>query len=449
MRGGIARCRCFPTKLCAILLAVGAWTRLASAHAPAQATGIFSDSPGGVASAQWVRTNRGVILRASQSEPPRMLCNDAYSATLSELVPMIAAPDGLLLASYDGGIQRAAADGCSVTPVEAPLAGRHVMDLATSSDGVQYFALLAPGGEHPGRVLVSVDAGLTWEERGEIPAFGSALGIAPSDASRVYVTAQVEAESGEGIHRLFVSGDAGITFTPREVPLLDSEVRAFVLGVGLRDPDTVLLRTLPGNPEVPERLLLSRDGGERLSEVFSAVGPLVAAFTDEVVWVGGQAGLFRSDDQGATFEEVPSDVSHFGCLVPMGQSLLACGYRDLAFGVFRSELEQTAFHPELRFSEVSQQVACGDDSEIQATCQANFTDWREENEDAHEEGGAGGSGGQSASGAGGAVKPPPSRRGSAGCSFQSLSAGSSLPIALLLGLSYGARRWRGPRRRPR
>jgi hypothetical protein len=260
------------------------------------------------------------------------------------------------------------------------------------------------------------------------------------------VPAQVESENGEAIHRLFVSGDAGLTFTPREVPLLDSEVRAFVLGVGLRDPDTVLLRTLPGNPEVPERLLLSRDGGESLSEVFSAVGPLVAAFTDEVVWVGGQAGLFRSDDQGATFEEVPSDVSHFGCLVPMGESLLACGYRDLAFGVFRSELGQTAFDPELRFSEVSQQVACGDDSEIQATCQANFTDWLEENEqDGHEEG-DGGESGESASGAGGALASPPDRRSSSGCSLQSLGAGSALPIALLLGFSYGSRRWRGRRR---
>jgi hypothetical protein len=440
MGGGEGRRGRISTNILVALLLPFAWVEPASAHAPALATGIFSDASGGGTSRQWVRTNRGVILRGAPDASPRLLCNDAYSASLGELVPMIAAPDGLVAASYEAGILRIDSDGCTVEPTEAPLAGRHVSDLASSADGARYLALLTPKQELPGGVLLSSDAGRSWKEVGEIPAFGSALRSAPSDSNRVYVTAQVEVESGEATHRLFVSSDAGASFAPHPITLLDSEVRAFVLAVDPLDADRVLLRTLAGNPSEPERLLLSEDAGKSLFQAFSAVGPLVVAFDDQAVWMGGQAGLFRSDDRARTFQQVPSSLTHIGCLVSAGGSLTACGHQDHAYGVFTTGSEQGVFLPELSFSSVSSQVQCGDGADVAAICQTNFQDWLAENVSTASGGAAGASSAASADASSATPAPTTGVKPRSSCSLSPAGTATAMPIAVLFGISCWSRR---------
>jgi photosystem II stability/assembly factor-like uncharacterized protein len=423
----------------ASFLAVLGATTPTAAHAPPQATGILIEADGGETVREWVRTNRGLILRGTPGDPPRLLCNDAYSASLSEVAPMVAVPDGLVVGTYYGGILRIGADGCSVEPTQAPLAGRHVLDLSADSAGSTLFALLAPSLERRGSILASADAGRTWEETGEIDAFGSALRAAPSDPRRLYVTAQVETDDGEGLHQLLVSDDAGATFSPYEVTLLDSEVRAYVLSVHPMDADRVFLRTLAGNPSDPERLLASEDGGESFSEVAAAAGPLVLAFDTEAVWLGGRDGVWRSDDDGRSFQSVPQAPTHIGCLSATGGSLLVCGHQDLQFGVFEMAADGDKFRSALSFNEVTGQVSCGDDATVVALCRSNFADWLEEQgSPTMGVAGAAGSGGDSASPA------PPSEP--SGCSIRSRPRDAST-AALLLALSLVARRRAGGRRR--
>jgi hypothetical protein len=382
-----------------------------------------------------VRTNRGLILRAAPGDSPRLLCNDAYSASLSEVAPMVAVPDGLVVGTYYGGILRIAADGCSVEPAQAPLAERHVLDLGADSAG-SLFALLAPSLERRGSVLWSADAGRTWEEAGEIDAFGSALRVAPSDPLRLYVTAQVETEDGEGIHQLLVSEDAGAEFSPYEIALLDTEVRAYVLSVHPTDADRVFLRTLAGNPSDPERLLASEDGGETFSEVASAVGPLVLAFDTDAVWLGGRDGVWRSDDDGQSFRRLPQTPTHIGCLSATGGALLACGHQDLQFGVFEMPASGGESRSALRFNEVTEQVSCADDAPVIALCRSNFADWLEE-QGSKAMGAAGAAG---SDGSASAAAPEPS-----GCSIRS-PRGDAATATLLLALSLLTRR-AGRRRR--
>jgi hypothetical protein len=359
MAGVVALCICTP----------------AAAHAPPQATGIFSDVTGGVTSPSWVRTNRGVILQSGPGKSPRLLCNDAYAASLVEVAPMVAGPDGLVVASYAAGILRIAQDGCAVQPAETPLAGRSVMDLATASDGSVYWALVAPTLEQRGSVLQSLDAGRTWQEASTIDGFGSALRAAPSDAQRLYVTAQFESGSAEAPHQLLVSTDGGAEFSSNVVTLQESEVRAFVLAVDPLDPDRVLLRILPGDSSTPERLLLSEDQGGSFSEVFSALGPLVVAFDADGVWAGGRDGLFHSQDRGRSFQIVPGTPSHIGCLSPGPDALAVCGHQGLEFGVFTRAANESEFRSLLRFADVKSQVACDAEAMVSVLCEANFQDW--------------------------------------------------------------------------
>lgn len=426
----------------ACFLALLSASMTASAHAPPQATGIFFEAGDGAIAREWVRTNRGLILRGAAGDPLRLLCNDAYSASLSEVAPMLVVSDGLVVATYYGGILRIGSDGCSVEPAEAPLAGRRVVDLSATSDAATLWALTAPDLDHPGGVMASVDTGRTWKEVGEIDAFGSALRVAPSDPRRLYVTAQVETDDGEGIHQLLVSDDAGAEFSPYEVTLLDSEVRAYVLSVHPTDAERVFLRTLSGNPSDPERLLASDDGGKSFSEVASAVGPLVLEFDTEAVWLGGGDGLWRSDDDGRSFLRVPDAPTHIGCLSRASGSLLACGHQDLEFGVFEMAEEGGKFRSALRFDEVTEQVSCGEDAPVVGLCRSSFEDWLEE-QASPAMGGAGGAGG-AASGGDSASRQPPEQ---AGCSVRSLRSDvSSLPT-LLMALSLVSKRRAARRRR--
>jgi hypothetical protein len=425
----------------------------AAAHSPPMATGIFVSEAPHAPAMEWVRTNRGVILKAGAGQPLRLLCNDAYGASLSEVVPMLAAGDGLVIATYSGGLVRLAPDGCNAPAVEAPLASRHVADLAADSEANRFFALLSPSDSGPGGVLVSADAGLTWSAGAEIPDFGTALLVAPSDSARVYVSAIAETADGTASNQLYVSSDAAQTFSPQPFTLSDSEVRAFVVAVDPADADRVFLRTVAANPEMPDRLLLSEDAGHTFSEVYSALGPLVLAISADTVWLGGKTGLFRSDDRGKHFEAVPGAPSYVSCLRVAPEGLSLCGYQNLEFGVFRAADGQAPFSSELRFTDVTE-LACG--AQTEQACQANFADFLDDVAPANDgtgSGGTNGAGGSHASGGNGSgvAGDAPARAGSgtaqpsahsSGCSFGATPGEATLPLALLLSVACAAARRR-------
>ena len=432
--------------LCAALLL---WTRPAAAHAPPQATSVYAG--GGH---EWVRTNRGIILKGADGEL-RLLCNDAYGAALSESAPMIALANGLLVATYGRGLLHITPDGCRVTPIELGLGDRHITDLAAASDASRIFALLSPSQTQPGGVLVSSDAGATWQAGADFAAFGTALLVAPSDPNRVYISALIETADGSPANALLVSSDAAMTFSSYPFTLHPSEVRAFALAIDPNDASRVFMRAQPGNPEDPERLLLSEDAGRTFSEVFSATGPLVLALSETTAWLGGKAGLFRSDDRGKTFEAVAGAPSYVGCLRPSADALILCGYQDGKFGTFRENQPALSFAPELQFADVTRQVACG---EFVGLCRPNFEDWllevlpplrRPSASDAGEassaangasgeassapDGASGGGASSAADGASGnqAVSAEP---GQSRCSFAVRGAPATLTTTVLLGL---------------
>ncbi len=349
----------------------------AEAHAPPQATGIFPVL-GSSEVARWVRTNRGLITFAGEAAEPRLLCHEAYGAVLSETPPLIVGPAGALVATFGAGIVRVAPDGCSATPVQAPLGERRVLDMAISQDGSRHYLLISPSATEQGALLTSDDDGSTFTEAAALDVFGTALRISPSNPERIYVTAQRETEDGQPAHELLVSTDDGTTFKNLVVELLDSEVRAFVLAVDPTDEQRVFLRTLAGNPDDPERLLLSEDGGESFSVVFEGVGPLAFAIDETNAWVGGRDGVARSADRGKSFQVMPDAPTLVGCLVAEQGSLSVCGYQDNEFGVVRLAADGQSFVRDLKFSEVTQQVACPADAPVLSSCGPVFQHWLEE-----------------------------------------------------------------------
>jgi hypothetical protein len=372
----------------------------AAAHAPPEATGILW-SPNGSHERTVVRTNRGLIVSEDAGRTFRLLCNDAFGASLTEVAPVVATSTGrLLIASYLSGLLAASSDLCTFTPVPGPLgAPTNVVGIErAASTPLELFAILSRDGSTD-HLFTSADDGVTWRAPSHVEDFSFTLAIAPSDPKRLYVTALHAADGGASTYRLMASGDGGRTLVAHDVALDPTESGLSVLGVDPSEPERVFARTTASDPTLPARLLRSDDGGKSLVNVMTLVAPKSVAMSPDgaTVWVGGQDGVFRSTDHGKTFTRIASaGVTQVACLAVHEGRLFACGYANDAFGVLVSSDAGDSFSSFLRFPDVKEPLDCSPETMSGRACATRFEDWRIEQGLA----GAGGNGGQAGAGNG-------------------------------------------------
>lgn len=359
------------------LMACWCAPRAAGAHAPPQATGIRWIAAEGRERAV-IRTNRGLIV-----EDPggafRIVCNEAFEASLTEVTPLAAADDGrLLLGTYAAGLAISSQDACNFDVLPDPISALYTIDVESDQRG-GFFAAVLPRDGSSAELLQSFIEGRTVESLATLPGAPSALEIAPSDASRLYVSSTL-AEENLSFGRLLSSQDGGRSFTETEVELEASELRVFLLAVDPNRPDRVLLRTQSRDGITPERLLRSDDGGGTFETALSAPGPLSAVVQpDGTVWLGGAEGLYRSRDGGQSFVPLESiDLSRVACLAARGDRVYACGYSAGEFGVMVSADRGASFQWFLRFRWVTARLDCPEDSDEGVHCAIPFLDWSEE-----------------------------------------------------------------------
>lgn len=424
-------------RLVAFWLACCAVPGAASAHAPPLANGI-----------QWlatddgeralVRSNRGLILEQPGDGSFRIICNDAFEASLAEVPPVAVTADGrLLLGTYTQGLVLSSPDRCSFDAVGGPFTDLYPIDLQTGPEGGLYAAVLPRDGSSA-QLQQSSDEGQTADSLALLPGAPSALEISASDASRLYVSTTI-AEGNLSFGRLLTSRDAGRNFDETEVELDASELRVFLLAVDPNDPDRLFLRSQSRDGLSPERLLRSDDGGSTFDTVLSAPGPLTATVQfDGTVWAGSAEGLYRSDDGGRSFSPIEGvDLTRVSCLEAHAERLYACAYSEGEFGVVVSADAASSFQWFLRFPWVTARLDCPADSDEGMLCALPFLDWTEEQ-------------GLESSPAGGEAGAPPEaprsppRRSESGCQLTGRGPGSSCFVALsiALGLGLGRRRRR-------
>jgi hypothetical protein len=346
----------------------------AAAHAPPQATGI-QWLAGEAGDRALVRTNRGLIVEDLGTKSFRIVCSDAFDVPLSEVPPVVVARDGrLLLGTYASGLLLSTPDLCGYESTAGPFEGLYPIAVSADTEGVVYAAGLPYDGS-PARLLRSSDAGDAGVLLTELPGAPTALEIAASDSSRLYVSVTI-AQDNLSMGRLLTSSDAGSSFDEHPIELDDSELRVFLLAVAPDDPELSFVRTQSRLGTTPERLLRSRDGGETFETVLSVPGPIsVAIGTGGVVWAGAADGLYRSDDQGGSFERLEAvDVTRVSCLATRGAALYACGYSAGEFGVLVSG-DGATFEWFLRFPQVTARLDCPPHSDEAERCAYPFEDW--------------------------------------------------------------------------
>ena len=296
----------------------------------------------------------------------------------------IAESAALIVGTFDG-IRRSDPSGCGYFDGQASTRGAFAIDVQEDSTGAIWTAM-SPGDE-VNTVQRSTDSGLTFTTVGAAPegVLLEKLRIAPSDPMRVYASGAIPSTASMPRRAVFLhSEDGGVTFTRTELPLLTIEERnAHVLAVDPTNPSRVLVRIVRRVTDtVPERLLLSEDGGLTFRTVLELVEMTGVVFSHDGahVWVGGwDGGFMRSDDGGRTFTTLDADL-RVRCLA---ERAAADGSSDLfvcvdaftqPYAVARSSDLGASLARFWGFSDAVNDVGCSACTDVGGICPAYWPD---------------------------------------------------------------------------
>jgi hypothetical protein len=343
-----------------------------------------------------VRATYGVLRSQDNGSTWSFLCEDALGlpqlATEDpalELTPAGALVAGLLIPA---GLDVSNDLGCTWTCVGGPLAGQPVVDLAVRSETSSTLVALAmPAADVDGpagsAVFESTDDGANWTQLGQPldPALLVAtVDVALSDPHRLYVSATRGFGPGRTAS-LLVSLDDGMTWEERNVPLTTSEAFVYIGAVDPLDADRLYLRTgaLKGESGAT-RLLVSTDAGRSFQVGLTLTGQMLgfALSPDgEKIYAGGNIdGLFVGQREAGTFVRMPSVVQggdggprnvDIECLATRGSELWACADEASGFIAGVSNDDGATFEPRLHLGNVGTAISCASSATASLACGAD------------------------------------------------------------------------------
>src|SRR4029078_8130197 len=147
-------------------------------------------------------------------------CELPFAVTFLQGDPLLEVfPDGSMLAGIYDTANLSSDCGCTWRTLLGESATQFVLDVATDASG-KVLALLRDDTVSPSTLFVmeSSDRGKTWVKISDLPARatdGYTIAVAPSDPSRLYVSAFV---LGRNIGVLLASRDRGQTWEQADIP---------------------------------------------------------------------------------------------------------------------------------------------------------------------------------------------------------------------------------------
>lgn len=404
----------------------------------------------------------GVVISNDTGKDWDWVCEGAVGYESSENPTLGVTANDTVLASTFEGLAVTTDHGCTWAIGASGITDRAVDLAVEASDAHSAFVLTSAyvgqddaGLEYNTRVWVTHDDGATFAQVGEslepslIP---QTVDVAPSDASRVYVsgTRQIDGVPNGVLLR---STNGGVTFSELDFPLVADDAglvdRApYVAAVDPTNPDRVYVRVdnIDGT-----RVLVSDDGLVTTRQVWQAEGQLlgfVLSADGTKVYAGGpNDGLYVASSTALSFTNKtwPGQVE---CLAFKEGELLACSNEVSGFAVGASTDDGATWTPLLHLGCVRGPLACGATSSVTTTCDPLWAAQQEQlgacvSDDAGTDSGAAAS-----SDAGkGAAPPSGDQKGGGGCTCSSDGgdAGTSLlafafAAATLAGLAGRHRR---------
>jgi photosystem II stability/assembly factor-like uncharacterized protein len=280
---------------------------------------------------------------------------------------------GVVLSAQMDGLMSSPDVGCSWAPVSGT-SKQVFVDVTRTPNGTSGYAIenLYTMATDAGALVFatsvwqSTDSGHTWQTlSGAIdPTLViDTLDVAPSDASRIYVTGEV---IGADHASMLVSKDAGQSYAEYPIAFATNESGAFISGVDPTNADVVYVRTLAADPKLgteTSRLLVSTDGGQTFTEKWSGGKLLGFALSADGarVYVGTAAGLETASTTDFAFTQ-RSTVS-IACLTMAGSTLYACSDEASSGFILGSSTDEGAsFTPLLKLETIHGPLSCPHDS---------------------------------------------------------------------------------------
>lgn len=304
----------------------------------------------------------------------RWMCRASLSISPTEDPLFVAQPGGGFVASTFRGLLEIGPGLCTTGVADG--FGGVIIDVQDDPGGNTVVALQSDGAGQDNSLLRYDLESETWQPTGDAiePILFERVRISPSNPERIYLSGAYPRTATEPERRMFThrSDDGGQTWTVTPFEYRDGERNILLLAVDPDNEDIVYARIVRerDRPEVPERLILSEDGGQTwttLLEVEGTVGDL--AFIDGTAVLSlpffaldppPPYGLWHAPDR-RTFEPLTPDLDA-RCVHSRAGILYVCASeaRD-GFTVARSADGGATLEPVFSLSELAGPAECGAD----------------------------------------------------------------------------------------
>ncbi len=299
------------------------------------------------------------------NEDPSLGVVQSGTILLGAFEGLYSSPDGACTwAAKTGGI------GDPVTDIVVSKSNPHAALVLTAA----YLGQDDAGSTFTSKVWSTTDDGAHWAQVGQAldpDVLPETIEIAPSDASRVYVSGTRKDPTGKPEGVLLASKDGGATWTQSTFPLAAVERAPFIAAVDPSDPQRVYVR-IKGTQG--SRLVVSTDGAATVSTVTQLQGDMLGFALSQdgsTVFLGGpNDGLLAASKSDMQFAKRSS--VQVQCLVVQGSILYACSNEASGFIVGSSSDQGATFTPLLHLCAVRGPLACGATSTVTTQCAANW-----------------------------------------------------------------------------
>lgn len=328
-----------------------------------------------------VTTNFGLVATRDGGRTWTWTCEHGLG-DLGYLYQQAAPPGHRFWAAVPLGLAYSDDDACTWGVTNGLPAGALVADyFADPGDGQRLLIILRTSdsfGNQTSALYLSSDGGATFANPPLYQAPADlrleSVEVTPAAPDRIYLTAERSAAAGGGPW-LLRSDDRGRNFSITDVSATAGPGLLRIAAVDAADADRVYFRSTG----TTDRLLITTDGGASFRAALVAEGAMqLSAFlrrqdagkTLLVATMDGLTGeLFRSTDQGLSFEMLPDNL-HVGSFVERDGVLYALGdgITD-PFLVGTSRDNGASFQPLVSYADIAGVKACPAD--LRPTCQSS------------------------------------------------------------------------------
>jgi MYXO-CTERM domain-containing protein len=303
----------------------------------------------------------GLLVSHDRGKNWYYVCEEAFALAFLEGDPMLEImPDGTILSGIFETLNRSSDCGCTWQTTLAAATSETVLDISVDGNAAQTVLALvsetpAQAGPAKWRLDESTDGGKTWHKLADLPssiAVAYTIDIAPSDPTRLYISALSRGESGS-LNVLLVSKNRGATWEANTFPTAPIDEQPFIGLVHPTNPDVLFVRTdqwLPDvNPSANDALFVSTDGGKTWRETLRKGGKLfgvqlspdgktvVAGYGDPRQASGrstetADLGIYKASTTDYAFQKIYDGPT--SCLRWTKAGLYSCNIQYFPDGVF-------------------------------------------------------------------------------------------------------------------